>query len=75
MTAKECFESAGYSYLETDEIIYYENHNGQKGMKVSFNKKDRSLIISGMKRYGWYLKDNLIVAINKQCEELGWIKE
>ena len=73
MTAKEMFEEMGYEYQEINECIYWEQpaifELGELTPYVSFdlvNKKWHTNIIKIEKH------KELIQAINKQCEELGW---
>ena len=77
MNAKEMFESLGYKYSRNyikyygDEVIeYYKT----EGVKFVFLMKEHEF-------YGEYYEEpkhitvNELQAINKQCEELGWLDE
>ena len=77
MNAREMFESLGYKYSRNyikyygDEVIeYYKT----EGVKFVFLMKEHEF-------YGEYYEEpkhitvNELQAINKQCEELGWLDE
>lgn len=77
MNAKEMFESLGYKYSRNyikyygDEVIeYYKT----EGVKFVFLMKEHEF-------YGEYYEEpkhitvNELQAINKQCQELGWLDE
>lgn len=73
MTAKEMFEKLGYEYQEINECLYWEQpvifELGELTPYVSFdlvNKKWHTNIVKIEKH------KELIQAINKQVEELGW---
>lgn len=76
MTAREMFEKLGYEYSKVGEKIYYEKPNpyelGGHSPYVVFytiNKHwDTNLVDFGRDK-------ELIKAINKQIEELGWNNE
>ena len=83
-TAKEMFEELGYFYKNTgNQIIIFEIW--QDGFSELYNKE--ILRFTKNERKKWYLKPhntlrieydipvNLLSAINKQVEELGWDKE
>ena len=74
MKAKEMFEKLGYKIEENETYITYENNKNF----ITFNKKSNEINIS-MGGKGWYSTffiDNieLLQAINKKVEELGWNK-
>lgn len=75
MNAKEMFEELGYSKSEFRKHIKYEN-NGNVVIFDNDSKMVRAIDL--------FLQEqpqpkpiymNLLKAINKQCEELGWLDE
>lgn len=65
MTAREMFEECGYIKTENAYAIEY-----------SRSSEDYVYFYKGKKIIGigdYTIKVNTLVAINKQCEELGWV--
>lgn len=73
MKAKEMFEKLEYKIDETDErlLIYDTNIADVRIYKVIFYKKSDGNF--RLKIYEQYMPINLLKAINKQIEELGWL--
>lgn len=72
MSAKEMFEKLGYSLRDenkyfTDSQLIYDNVNYQHSI---YFDTDRTIDLSGR-----IISLNLLQAINKQVEELGWNNE
>lgn len=72
MTAKEMFEKLGYEKEEYVNQIFYKNHR----QFLEFNKtsKNINIFMNGcFGHQGFQISDiELLQAINKQVEELGW---
>lgn len=74
-TAKEIFEKLGYVKIETideNECILYQSTEDSIFIfprKKEFTKRKNGMFISPTITYNEFL------AINKQCEELGWFDE
>ena len=79
-SAKEMFEELGYKAINTQHSIEYIKWKGQKEQSIYFDSATKTL---GIYIYDTYddVYDILTVdmptlkAINKQCEELGWLDE
>lgn len=72
-TAKEMFEALGYGLVRNDEkyITYVDVLN--EDLYISFSKEYK--VVSGTPTYDYFLNMSILKAINKQCEELGWLDE
>ena len=77
MNAKEMFESLGYKYSRNyikyygDEVIeYYKT----EGVKFVFLMKEHEFYVEYYEEPK-HITVNELQAINKQCEELGWLDE
>ncbi len=76
MSAKEMFEKLGYEYSKVGEKIYYEEPNpyelgGHSPYIVFYTVNQHwDTNIVGIEK-----KKDLLQAINKQVEELGWNNE
>ena len=73
-TAKDLFKELGYKRLPkryNKNMILYENENMLKNYKIIiyFSLSDKKIQFSPYYRYTM----QELKAINKQCEELGWI--
>lgn len=82
MTAKEMFEKLGYEYIDTKFGPYYQDdRNISKGefKEISFIEKDDVCYHTVKASYGNGIPKDITMdelnAINKQCEELGWLEE
>lgn len=86
MTAKEMFENLGYTYKLIDnknnnceDVILYE-HTINDSI-IQFNLLSRLVVYqtkNTMQEYdkiAIFMTKEIIQAINKQCEELGWLGE
>lgn len=76
MTAKEMFERLGYRCIKSNNSIWYINDSDEENYRsVEFYFCDCTFDAIG--NYGDPLMVNVkeLEAINKQCEELGWLEE
>lgn len=74
MTAQEMFEKLGYQRnVENEKIIYLIETKGSfYYQEIIFNLVQKVIVIDG-NFLEVAIENNLLKAINKQCEELGWI--
>lgn len=74
MTAQEIFEKLGYQRnVENEKIIYLIETKGSfYYQEIIFNLVQKVIVIDG-NFLEVAIENNLLKAINKQCEELGWI--
>ena len=78
MTAKEMFEELGYSLVENSLGLKYQKLVVDMLWVIYFDTKFKYLTTSLINdEYETYhvLDMNELKAINKQCEELGWLEE
>ena len=79
MTAKEMFEKLGYecNYIKNDnseDTITYHKDN----LHIQFNLIGKQVVVQNDSSYVFYghavffINQELLQAINKQVEELGW---
>ena len=76
MTAREMFEKLGYRCIKSDRSIWYINDSDNENYRsVEFYFCDCTFDAIG--NYGDPLMVNVkeLEAINKQCEEIGWLEE
>lgn len=74
MTAREMFKKLGYRCIKSDRSIWYINDSDVENYgSIEFWFCDCTFEATG--NYGDPLMVNVkeLEAINKQCEELGWI--
>lgn len=75
MSADEMFEELGYK-IDKDEnrtVIYKTNCADMRiYLCVFYNTNDERF---RLKIYEQYMNIKLLQAINKKCQELGWLKE
>lgn len=74
MNAKEMFKKLGYRCIKSDSSIWYINDSDVENYgSIEFWLFDCTFEATG--NYGDPLMVNVkeLEAINKQCEELGWI--
>lgn len=78
MSAKEMFEELGFKWKETKSIIEYnrslfKHFTFLSKEKIAFYKDDyfRYFNIEGL----FSIDKDLLQAINKQVEELGWLDD
>lgn len=77
MTALEMFENICYRKRVSDDCIFYENGNYIMCNIIEFCLKDKTIYSftnSEVGREAKSLSVNELKAINKQCEELGWLE-
>lgn len=68
MNADEMFEKLGTNKIDNIDFCVYEGKN-VKSNRILFNKVRKSIIFEGFNAFGM----QELQAINKKCEELGWI--
>lgn len=76
MSAREMFEKLGYRCIKSNNSIWYINDSDEENYRsVEFYFCDCTFDAIG--NYGDPLMVNVkeLEAINKQCEEIGWIEE
>lgn len=76
MTAREMFERLGYRCIKSNNSIWYINDSDEENYRsVEFYFCDCTFDAIG--NYGDPLMVNVkeLEAINKQCEEIGWLEE
>lgn len=75
MSADEMFEELGYK-IEKDKyrtVVYKTNRaNSMIYLCVFYNTDNKHF---RLKIYEQYIDIKLLQAINKKCQELGWLKE
>ena len=71
MKAKEMFEELGYDLIAETYIVQY--YNQEEDNEFCFNKEHKWVEVPK----GVYdvIDLKILKAINKQCEELGWLKD
>lgn len=74
MTAREMFKELGYQRNEEKEKIIYliETKGSFYYQEIIFNLSQKVIVIDG-NFFEVAIENNLLKAINKQAEELGWI--
>ncbi len=79
MEAKEMFEAIGFvPFFKTKDLIIYENFpdNEKERIDVVFYLKIKQIRVYYVENDEDVFVDmTLLKAINKQCEELGWLDE
>lgn len=80
MNAREMFKKLGYEYIDTTFGPYYQDdRNISKGefKEISFIEKDDVRYHTVKASWGNGIPKDITMdelkAINKQCDELGWI--
>lgn len=79
MSAKEMFEELGYTNtgLLKEPSVHYENKEWETAISIFDNEKGRAIHIYPLgdtyQDSGFICVEEL-KAINKQCQELGWIE-
>ena len=72
MSAKEMFEELGYNIEICNDGIWYDNSDGEnEGDAINFNNDKYIQLIGDFE----IVELDLLKAINKQIEELGWESE
>ena len=71
-TADKLFEELGYKKIRDDENkVIYENE--KKSKFILFNKEEKAVEVSAEYGLSELIYTNELQAINKKCQELGWI--
>lgn len=70
MNADEMFEKLGTNKIDNIDFCVYEGKN-VKSNRILFNKVRKSIIFEGFNTFGM----QELQAINKKCEEMGWLDE
>ena len=71
-SAKDMFEELGYKRRADIDVIVYFQKFGLHYFKIMFDLSEKIVDIdTNFERTE--IEDDLLKAINKQCEELGWI--
>ena len=76
-TASEMFEAIGFvPFFKTKDLIIYENFPDNKKERIDVifylkNKKIRAYYVENDEDV--FIDMTLLKAINKQCEEFGWL--
>lgn len=79
MTAREMFKAIGFvPFFETKDLIIYESFPDNKKERIDVifylkNKKIRAYYVENDEDV--FIDMTLLKAINKQCEEFGWLDE
>ena len=77
MTAREMFEAIGFvPFCKTKDLIIYENFpdNEKERINVVFYLKIKQIRVYYVETdEDVFINMPLLKAINKQCEELGWL--
>lgn len=79
MTAKEMFEELEFKQVETHifeliRYVYEDKYDKELNLVVSFTETEKVELSLG-EEVGVAIDVPLLKAINKQCEELGWLEE
>lgn len=72
-TAKEMFEKIGYEYTTYSKDIIFSKEFEYATVELYFDIDTKSLTIQSNKDIAFEFNIKELKAINKQCEELGWI--
>ena len=70
MNADEMFKKLGTNKIDNCDFCVYEGQVN-KISRILFNKVNKSIIFEGFNAIG--IKE--LQAINKKCQELGWLDE
>lgn len=70
MTAREMFEKLGYKFNVLGDYIIYKHEEGAKSVVFDILKQTYN---ANAGLYSTHVNMNELKAINKQCEELGWL--
>ena len=75
LTADEMFEKLGYEILFKDKnIIQYEFEGKYMDNEIRFDLKGKTVLKEYSTGESQEISIQELQAINKKCEELGWIK-
>lgn len=70
MKAKEMFEKLGYKFSVLGDYIIYKHEKGEKRVVFDIPMKTYN---ANAGIYSMHVNVKELKAINKQCEELGWL--
>lgn len=75
MTAREMFEKLGYRRSTDIDMIKYSKKLDDTfyWIKVIFDLSEKEIVLDNNGYEAYIITCALLKAINKQCEELGWI--
>ena len=75
MTAREMFEQLGYRISTDIDVIKYSKKLGDTfyWIEVMFDLLEKEIVLDDNGYEAYIITCALLKAINKQCEELGWI--
>ena len=71
MSAEEMFEEQRYKRNEENEKITYLQRFGSGYFEIIFNLSENEIEIETNMEV--VIENDLLLAINQQCKELGWI--
>lgn len=74
MTAKKMFEELGYEYITYGKDVIFTKEFGYATVELYFDVETKNLIIQSNKNIAFEFNIKELKAINKQIEELGWMK-
>lgn len=77
MNAREMFEKLGYRRSTDIDMIKYSKELDDRFylIKVMFDLSEKEVVLDNNGYEAYIITCSLLKAINKQCEELGWIEE
>lgn len=73
MTASEIFEELGYRRNVEDNKITYSQKFGYETFEIMFDLSEKEINIDTDIEVK--IEEDILQAIDKQCEELGWLEE
>ena len=75
MTAREMFEKLGYRRSTDIDVIKYSKKLDDTfyWIEVMFDLLEKEIVLNDNGYEAYIITCDLLKAINKQCEELGWI--
>lgn len=74
MSADEMFEKLGYKKKKIHlDIEFYKSKTDYA--EIAFDLRDRTISVSNDDNEAIYFDMKELQAINKKCQELGWLKE
>ena len=75
MNAREMFEKIGYRRSTDIDVIKYSKKSDDTfyWIEVMFDLLEKEIVLDNNGYEAYIITCGLLKAINKQCEELGWI--
>lgn len=73
MTASQIFEELGYKRNVEDNKITYSQKFGYETFEIMFDLSEKEINIDTDME--WKIEEDILQAIDKQAEELGWLYE